>query len=258
MKLGKLASTSLVSGLLLGSVAAKGDGCAVASSSPAPDMVGTWSIDYADDIAIEINLGGTIYNETVGPQGGTVTIEHKGLPISFDIDCSREDVLCPSEAWPTTIDIEQREVTREHQIVVTLPMQDCSGTRVAPDAETCGEGTLNPDCDEVCDGETIIDEREVFGVIGEQGDSFRLYLGAGVATNGFNCAALAWSVADADITSDGEDTDEWRATAMKNGTVTLGYGGGCLWAGQADADPEVEAAVLSASVTFTTSFTGAR
>lgn len=258
MKLGTLASSTLASALLLGSVAAKGDGCAVASSSPAPDMAGTWAIDYADDIEIEINLGGSVYQEKVGPEGGTVTIQHAGVPISFDIDCAREDVLCPSEAWPTSVEVEQRESTREHQMVVTLPMQSCAGTLVAPDAASCGEGTLNPECEEICEGDTLIEEREVFGVIGEEGESFRLYLGAGVATNGFNCAALAWSVADADIVSDGEGTDAWSATAMENGTVTLGYGGGCLWAGQADTDPEIEAAVLSASVTFTTSFTGKR
>jgi hypothetical protein len=254
----RLTSSGLLAGLLLSGIAARGDGCAVASSSPAPDVTGPWAITYGDDIDVEINLGGTVYREKVSAEGGAVTVVYKGTPISFDIDCSRPEVLCPSESWPKTIEIEQREAKAEHQMIVTLPMQRCDGTLIDPKAESCGEGTLNPDCEQVCDGETVIEEREAFGVIGEAGESFRLYLGAGVATNGFNCAALSWSVADADLVTEEEGTEAWRATEMENGTVTLGYGGGCFWVGQVDSDPELEGVVLSASVTFTTPFTGSR
>ncbi len=221
-------------------------------------MEGAWTVDYADDIEIEITVGGEIFQETVGAEGGEVTIAYKGAELSFDIDCGRPEVLCPSEAWPTEIEIEQREVAKEHQIFVTLPMQKCDGTLAEPDASECGEGTLNPECESVCDGETVIEEREAFGVIGETGDSFRLYLGAGIATNGVNCLALAWSVADAEISSEGEETEEWRGLEMENGEVTLGYAGGCFWVTQADTDPEIEAAAVGASVKFKTGFTAKR
>jgi hypothetical protein len=71
-------------------------------------------------------------------------------------------------------------------MIVTLPMQTCEGQLRAADPDECGEGTNNPECEAVCDGEIRVDEQERFGVIGEAGESFRLYLGAGVATNGFN------------------------------------------------------------------------
>ena len=45
---------------------------------------------------------------------------------------------------------------------------------------------------------------------------------------------------------------------MTDGVVTVGYAGGCLWVADTDADPELEAAILGASVTFTVPFTGKR
>ena len=111
----------------------------------------------------------------------------------------------------------------------------------------------------MCDGEVNVVERETFGVIGEDGSSFRLYLGAGIATNGFNCALLGVSLADADLDSDGSSQDgDWTAVAMDSGLVTVAYAGGCLWAGDPDMDQELEALVVGASVTFRTGFTGER
>jgi hypothetical protein len=153
---------------------------------------------------------------------------------------------------------EQRNLQYEHQMIVTLPMQTCGGSLVAADPAECGAGTLNPDCEDVCDGEVTTVNSERFGVIGEDGSTFSLYLGAGLATNGINCALLGVSVADADIESTGRGTDDWQATAFANGLVTVAYAGGCLWAGQADPDPALEALVVAASVKFTTGFTGER
>jgi len=49
-----------------------------------------------------------------------------------------------------------------------------------------------------------------------------------------------------------------RTRLEDNGLVTVGYGGGCLWAGDPNMDGELEALVVGASVTFTTGFSGAR
>jgi hypothetical protein len=198
-----------------------------------------------------------VYEEELGPDGGEVSIVHDGVTVTFDLDCSRPDILCPSEAWPTTVQVDQRDVEHEHQMIVTLPTQSCSVALREPDPSECGDGTANPDCDPVCDGELTTGETERFGVIGEAGDSYRLYLGAGLATNGINCALLGWSLADADLVTEGEG-DDWSATGMTGGLVTIGYTGGCLWVQQSDPDPELEAAVIAASVEFTTGYTGAR
>jgi hypothetical protein len=155
--------------LLMG---AQGDGCAASSKSPAPDVTGTWDVSYDDLIGVEITIGGAVYTAELGAQGGAVTIDHDGQPFTFDLDCDRPDVLCPSEAWPREVTAEQRDLAFEHRMIVTLPVQRCSGALVAPQAGSCGAGTTNPDCDQVCDGEVTVTPTETFGVIGESGETF--------------------------------------------------------------------------------------
>jgi len=252
-------SVLLISSTLPFLTAAKGDGCAASSRSPAPDVSGSWNVSYDDQIGVEVTIGGSVYTTELGPHGGAFTITHGGRPITFDLDCDRPDVLCPSEAWPTTVEVEQRDVRFEHRMYVTLPTQRCDGALVGPAPDACGAGTDNPDCDAVCDGTIAVSSEERFGVIGEDGDSFRLYLGAGVASNGVNCALFGWSVADADLdTVGGADDGDWEAVAMNNGLVTVGYAGGCLWAGDPDMDGETEALILGAGIRFTTGFTADR
>jgi hypothetical protein len=240
-------------------MAARGDGCAANSRSPAPDITGSWDIAYDDRISVEVAIGGAVYETDLPAGGGVVEIVHDGRPFSFDLDCSRPEIVCPSEAWPHAVEIEQREEQFEHRMIVTLPMQTCSTPLRAPEEGECGPDTLNPDCNSVCDGEVSVHEQETFGVIGEDGSSFRLYLGAGIATNGFNCALLGVSLADADLDNEGSaDDGDWTAVAMNSGLVTVAYAGGCLWAGDPDMDAELEALVVGASVTFRTGFTGER
>lgn len=236
---------------------AQGDGCAANSRSPAPDVNGWWDVAYDDGLDVEIKLGAATYTRELGPEGGVITIDHGGRPFTFDLDCARPDILCPSEAWPRQILAEQRDAGLEHRMYVTLPTQRCTGALERPAPGTCGPDTNNPDCDDVCTGAIVTESRETFGVIGENGTSFRLYLGAGVATNGFNCALLGWSVADAALRTEGSG-DAWSAIAMDAGLVTIGYAGGCLWAGDPDMDGDTEALVASASITFTTGFTAER
>ena len=248
----------VVCGALVAMLGAKGDGCAASSRSPAPDVEGTWDVTYDDSLGVEIKIGGQTYTSETGVQGGVITINHAGKPFMFNLDCARPEVICPSEAWPKTVTAEQRNSTYEHRMIVTLPTQSCSGALVKPAAGQCGPGTLNPSCEMVCSGEVVTRNHERFGVIGESGDSFRLYLGAGVATNGINCVLLGVSVADARIESTGRGSEDWQATAMSAGLVTVGYAGGCLWAGDPNMDGQTEALVLGASVKFTTGFTASR
>jgi len=87
---------------------------------------------------------------------------------------------------------------------------------------------------------------QAFGVIGESGDTFRLYLGGGVITNGINCAMLGYSVADADLATTGSaSASDWEANAMTSGLVTIGYAGGCLFAGPAP-DGQTQALLAAA------------
>src|SRR5262245_29963206 len=210
---------------------AQGDGCAAGSQTPAPDVRGPWNIAYDDNIGVEIKIGGAVYHEELGAAGGTVTINHAGQPYSFSLDCGRPEVVCPSEAWPTQVLVEQRDVQHQHQMVVNLPSAQCNKPLTQPAPGTCGTGTSNPNCDLICGGDVTVKTAQAFGVIGEAGNSFRLFLGGGIVTNGINCAMLGYSVADADLTTTGKAGEDWEATDMKAGLVTVGYAGGCLFAG---------------------------
>ncbi|NVB81468.1 MAG: hypothetical protein HOV81_23940 [Kofleriaceae bacterium] len=233
---------------------AQGDGCAAGSASPAPDVRGTWNIAYDDTIGIEVKIGGAVYNAELGAAGGSFTINHEGKPYTFDLDCGRPDVVCPSEAWPDRVVIEQRDSMKQHQMVVNLPQQACMGALMKPAPGTCGIGTSNPNCDLVCDGGVTVKTTEHFGVIGEAGETFRLYLGGGIVTNGINCAMLGYSVADAQLDNVGDKGVDWEATGMSAGLVTIGYSGACLFAGQVDGTNQ--AVLVGAELKFTTGFTG--
>jgi len=235
---------------------AQGDGCAAGSTSPAPDVRGTWDISYDNTIGVEVKIGGAVYNAELGAAGGEVTITHQGKPYTFGLDCSRPEIVCPSEAWPAAVVVEQRDVQHQHQMVVDLPQAKCSGSLMEPAPGTCGAGTSNPNCDLVCDGGVTVQTAQAFGVIGEAGDSFRLYLGAGIVTNGINCAMLGYSVADADLVTTGKAQSTWEATAMDAGLVTIGYSGACVFVGNLDGT--TQAALVGAEVKFTTGFTGTK
>jgi hypothetical protein len=233
---------------------AQGDGCAAGSTSPAPDVRGTWNVTYDDTIGVEVKIGGAVYNAELGAAGGSFTINHQGKPYTFNLDCSRPEIVCPSEAWPDQVVVEQRDVQHQHQMVVNLPQASCSGALSEPAPGTCGAGTNNPNCDLVCGSDVTVKTAQVFGVIGEAGDSFRLYLGGGIVTNGINCAMLGYSVADADLTTTGTKGSDWEATDMTGGLVTIGYSGACLFAGQVDGTNQ--AVLVGAELKFTTGFTG--
>ncbi|HEY5920053.1 MAG TPA: hypothetical protein VIV11_00220 [Kofleriaceae bacterium] len=236
---------------------AQGDGCAANSTSPAPDVRGTWDITYDDTLGIEVKIGGSVYHSELGAGGGSFTINHDGKPYTFNLDCARPEIVCPSEAWPGSVLIEQRDVNRQHQMIVNLPQQSCMGELTKPTPGTCGVGTTNPNCDLICNGGVTVKTTEHFGVIGEAGESFRLYLGGGIVTNGINCAMLGYSLADADLDNVGAaSTADWEATGMSAGLVTIGYAGACLFAGQMDG--QTAAVLVGAELKFTTGFTGAK
>ena len=243
---------------------AKGKGCggeddpAIFSTSPAPDMSGSWGVSYDDRLDIEITIGGAVYTEEIGPQGGTVTIDHDGKPITFDFDCARPEVVCPSEVWPADVSMRQDDPKYPHRVWLQVPSTECSGNLVEPDPASCGAETNNPDCEEVWDGETITTTREAFGTIDEGGDDFWLGLNATVASNGVNCLLIGGSVAQGELTTEGSaETSDWKVTGAKGDVVTV-FAGGCLWVGDPNMDGELEALVLGGSIRMATGFSAAR
>lgn len=209
---------------------APGCGGPLASMAPAPDVTGKWAVRYGDTMEVDVTLGGKAYHQSLGPDGGRFSITHEGQPFSFDIDCSRPEVVCPQEVWPAEVTIDQREAAYPHRMWVTIPTQSCSGALVAPARGTCGAGTANPDCKPVCSGTVTTRSADAFGLIADDGQSFGLLLGAGAASNGVNCAMLGVSGASATLVSTGSPaTADWTARSMTGGKIATGYAGGCLW-----------------------------
>ncbi|HJL00676.1 MAG TPA: hypothetical protein RMH85_10755 [Polyangiaceae bacterium LLY-WYZ-15_(1-7)] len=233
------------------------DGCGAAfSESPAPNMAGDWDVSYDDRLDVEIAIGGATYTEELGAGGGVVELTHEGQPLMFDLRCERPEVVCPSEVWPSEVGFRQDDERYPHRVWLQIPHQECMGALRDPAPSECGAGTQNPECEQVCDGAIETSYREAFGVIDEPGESWRVGLGAGFATNGINCVLLGASVAEGDLTTTGTAEDgDWEATATRGDVVTT-YGGGCLWAGDPDMDGELEALVLGATVRFATGFAG--
>lgn len=238
---------------------AKG-GCGTFNSKQAaPDVTGNWAISYDPKLEVDVKIGGAVYHQTLASQGGSFTFNHAGKPYTFNLDCSRPEVICPSEVWPNQVAVDQRDETYRHRMWVEIPVQECAGKLVQPARSECGAGTLNPDCKPVCDGEVTTKQADAFGLIREGGVGFDLFLGAGVASDGVNCALLGVSYARADLVNVGEEeTPGWKATEMANGQVKTAYAGGCLWAGDIDQDGKPEALVLGATVEVTTHFSGDR
>ncbi len=235
-------------------------GCGPAfSETPAPSMSGEWNVEYADEYEVEVDLGGAVYTEQLGVRGGRFDITHEGKPLSFDLSCDRDEVVCPSEIMPTEVSFRQDDERFPHRIFLRVPKTECDGMLVDPEPDACGEDTPNPDCEQVCDGDVTTVQREAFGTIDEAGRSFDLLVGGGIATNGVNCILLGVSVAKGDlVTSGSAEGEDWRADEVARGEVVTGYGGGCLWAGDPDDDGQLEALVLGASLKITSRYTAMR
>jgi len=234
-------------------------GGALFSTDEAPTMEGDWAIAYDDVISVEVTLGGATYTSELDWQGGAFSIEVDGQPVTFALDCAAEEVICPSEVWSPEVALEHREAEYPNRVWMPVERQVCDSEPVAPAAEECGEGTDNPDCEAVCTTEMVTEDVSAFGLISEDGSEFAMLLGAGVASNGVNCAMLGVSIAQGDITSSGggESENPWTSEAV-DGEVVVAYAGACLWADDIDDDEDLEAAVLGATITFRTGFDAQR
>jgi hypothetical protein len=235
------------------------NGCSFSSTAPAPNVTGQWAVDYQSTMQVDVTIGGAVYHQTLGPTGGAFSVLHDGAQLDFNVDCSRPEVVCPSEVWPTSVAIDQRDATYQHRMWVKIPTQTCMGTLAAPDPSQCGAGTLNPDCKPVCSGPVATSSADAFGLIADDGGSFGLLLGGGVISNGLNCALLGASWAQANIVSTGSaDHQPWTAESMTAGSVKTAYAGGCLWAGDPNLSGALQPLVVNASVELTTPFTANR
>jgi len=233
-----------------------GCGGSFSSKTPAPNVSGSWAITYGTTMDVKVTIGTSVYVQSLPLGGGSFSVMHQGAPYAFNVDCSKPEVVCPSEVWPASVSIDQRDQTYQHRMWVRIPTQSCSGTTAAPKPTECGAGTTNPDCKPICNGTVTTSTADAFGLISEDGSKFDLLLGGGIATNGVNCVLLGLSAATAGLETAKSGT-LWTASNMTNGSIKTGYAGGCLWAGAVDAQGKPTAAgVVGASIEITTPFSG--
>jgi len=248
------------------------------SDKPAPDLRGTWSVDYDNSLEVEIDLGGgAVETQTISSEGGTIQFLVNGQPVQLDLDCSREWIVCPSEVWAPEVTFDQPNfATRPHQVQMMVTETECSAPRM-PD-EQAGECSSDPDdnlpCDvEICDPENVQDvEHSTIASISDPvpaipdpgskpAYTIGIALNGGFAMPTANCVLLAASYADADIVYDGKYEPEPEeptmvATELSAGLVTIDLLGACFW-GEI-VDEQLRAALLSARVRLTTGFTAVK
>jgi hypothetical protein len=97
---------SLVTTLL--ALAALGSGCGkTAASGLSPDFAGEWDVTYDDSIRFELRLEGQVQRSELAEPGGQVVLGDAGAALEFDVDCTRPDVVCPTEVWPRELVLTQ-------------------------------------------------------------------------------------------------------------------------------------------------------
>jgi hypothetical protein len=243
------------------------------SGDPAPDVAGNWNVDYDDSFDVEFEIDGAVYSGTVAGTGGSMTFDHDGETYEFDIDCSRELIVCPSEVFPDRVTLEQRDFTdRPHQIYMTVNEAECTGEMVDPvEGEDCG-GETGIDCDDldqVCDGVMVTRNSARLGSISdpvpanpEVGSTpdytLAISLGGGIAVSG-TCAVIAAAQANADLEYSGTydpDANSMTGTEMADGRIETTFAAGCFFVEAAGG--VAVGALAGAQIRLTTGFTATK
>ncbi|MDP2313965.1 MAG: hypothetical protein Q8P41_13745 [Pseudomonadota bacterium] len=188
------------------------------------DVRGVYAVTCSDELTLRLDIGGAVQEATAGPDEVITFNAPDGTPLELDLAayCADPAVVCPSEAWPATVAIDQDDPT----VLADLH------TLRAWDAETPGTvvgGAVDHRTDQL-----------LFGLDGASG-------GSG------NCAALALSLAGgtfyypdaaADTGDTGFDTAEDALSGgvaaegggpvgIVDGAVAVGWAGLCAWSGLA-------------------------
>jgi hypothetical protein len=228
---------ALTSGLLL--LACAGGGTAPTDPPADQDVRGVYAVTWADDLTIRLDIGGAVQEATAGTDEVITFNAPDGSPLELDLGayCADPNVVCPSEAWPAAVAIDQDDPTVPSDLH-TLRAWDA----VTPGAVVGG----------------AVDHRSdqlLFGLDGASG-------------GGGNCAALALSLAGGtfaypsaagdtaedtagDVLADGVAGAEGGPIGIVDGRVAVGWLGVCAWSGLAVAatlsvETDYEAARISA------------
>ncbi|MEY4511672.1 MAG: hypothetical protein RLZZ450_3794 [Pseudomonadota bacterium] len=73
----------------------------------APDFAGLWDVTYDDSIEVEFTLGEQQISARVDEVGGQVSVRDAGVALDLEIDCTRPELVCPSEVWPRELTLKK-------------------------------------------------------------------------------------------------------------------------------------------------------
>lgn len=83
-------------------------GCDKSSAgSLPPDFQGTWDVTYDDSIELSLEHGEQVIQTRLDEQGGQVAVRDAGVALDFEVDCTRPELVCPSEVWPRELQMER-------------------------------------------------------------------------------------------------------------------------------------------------------
>jgi hypothetical protein len=199
-------------------------GACLEDTNPASDVTGNYTVTYDNTITATLYIGGAVYVATVDPSGGVMyfaTAEAGMLEVDLNQFCALEEVQCPGETFWTEVSIDQPFGAAANPNSHILNVID-NGDPMPPPGVEAG----------------------VVGGLIDAEDDFVLALGAGIAGNGTNCALLELSWASGSFTKDLAG----NVDGIENGTIGVGFLGGCVWPGLA----------LGASLVFETGYTATR
>ncbi len=244
------------------------------SDMPAPDLRGQWVVEYDDDISVDIYVGGELlHSSVISGAAGSFGFEYESETYTFELDCELPGVVCPSEVFPDTIQLEQRQFEdRPHQVHMPASETNCTGAS-RPLYQALGEcgGETGVDCSEgeVCEGVVTTREAVALGSISvpspepQVGDTpdYVISVALGASIGGFTtplgaCVGLSGTNAQADIEYSGSydpDSNAMVATRLANGEIVVTLAGACLFA--AEGGGHVAAALAGATVQIYTGFT---
>jgi len=84
-------------------------GCAKTyAAAPRPDLSGVWDVAYDDYIDAELRIGETVHHARLPRQGGRLVAAGHDLTVELDVDCARDELLCPNEVWPGELSLTNR------------------------------------------------------------------------------------------------------------------------------------------------------
>lgn len=66
----------------------------------APDFEGVWDVTYDDSMQVEFVVEEQVFTTRLDEPGGRVVVRDAGIGLEFEVDCSRPELVCPSEVWP--------------------------------------------------------------------------------------------------------------------------------------------------------------